>query len=75
MDHTNEAVKDYYLLPSMDMTWDHLKRRVGDEALNGTRPDRLRLAEANGIYLDTYRYESLERFFELSQRLPVDACV
>jgi len=75
MDHTNEAVKDYYLLPSMDMTWDHLKRRKGDDALNGTRLDRLHLAEANGIYLDTYRYESLERFFELSQRMPVDACV
>lgn len=75
MDHTNEGVKDYYLLPSIDMTWDHLKRRVGDEAVDGTQPERLHLAEANGIYMDTYRYDSLERFFELSQRLPVDACI
>lgn len=75
MDHTNENVKDYYLLPSLDMTWDHLKRRVSADSLDGTPPERLHLAEVNGIYLDTYRYDSLERFFELSQRLPVDACI
>jgi DNA invertase Pin-like site-specific DNA recombinase len=75
MDHTNENVKDYYLLPSLDMTWDHLKRRVNTDSLDGTPPERLHLAEANGIYLDTYRYDSLERFFELSHRLPVDACI
>lgn len=75
MDHTNENVKDYYLLPSLDMTWDHLKRRMSADSLDGTPPERLHLAEVNGIYLDTYRYDSLERFFELSQRLPVDACI
>jgi len=75
MDHTNENVKDYYLLPSLDMTWDHLKRRVSADSLDDTPPERLHLAEVNGIYLDTYRYDSLERFFELSQRLPVDACL
>lgn len=75
MDHTNENVKDYYLLPSLDMTWDHLKRRVSADSLDDIPPERLHLAEVNGIYLDTYRYDSLERFFELSQRLPVDVCI
>ena len=75
MDHANEGVKDYYLLPSIDMTRDHLEKRGRGDEINHGPPERLHLAEANGIYLDTYRYDSLERFFELSQRLPVEGCL
>ena len=75
MDHANEGVKDYYLLPSIDMTRDHLEKRGRGDEINHGPPERLHLAEANGIYLDTYRFDSLERFFELSQRLPVEGCL
>ena len=51
MHEDNATVKDYYLLPSIDLTW-----------------ERLRIAEENGVYLDTFRYESLERFFMLTRR-------
>lgn len=33
--------------------------------------DRLRLAEENGLYLDAFRDASLERFFELAERVPL----
>ena len=52
MNATNEGVRDYYLLPGIDMTWGHL-----------------RVAEANGVYLDTYRFNTLEYFFSLTERI------
>ena len=55
MDTTNEGVRDYYLLPGMDMTWENL-----------------RVAEVNGIYLDTYRCENLEGFFNLTKRINLE---
>lgn len=55
MDATNEGVRDYYLLPSMDMTWENL-----------------RVAEANGIYLDTYRCDTLDYFFSLTERINLE---
>lgn len=55
MDATNEGVRDYYLLPGIDMTWEHL-----------------RVAEANGIYLDTYRFDTLDYFFTLTERINVE---
>ena len=45
MDATNEGIRDYYLLPGIDMTWENL-----------------RVAEANGIYLDAYRFDTLDYF-------------
>jgi DNA invertase Pin-like site-specific DNA recombinase len=54
MDATNEGIRDYYLLPGIDMTWEHL-----------------RVAEANAIYLDTYRFESLDYFFTLTERIKI----
>jgi len=51
MDATNEGIRDYYLLPALDMTWENL-----------------RIAEENGIYLDTYRYETLDYFFRMTER-------
>lgn len=33
--------------------------------------DRLRLTEENGLYLDAFRDTSLERFFELAERVPL----
>lgn len=51
MDEMNEAPRDYYLLPSIDMT-----------------PDRLRLAEQNGLSLDAYRFQSLDFFYALAGR-------
>jgi DNA invertase Pin-like site-specific DNA recombinase len=32
---------------------------------------RLRIAEENGVYLDTYRFDSLEYFFGMAQRTPL----
>lgn len=51
MDAANEGVRDYYLLPGIDMTWENL-----------------RIAEANGICLDTYRCDTLDYFYRLMER-------
>ncbi|HEY3949199.1 recombinase family protein [Phenylobacterium sp.] len=52
MDGNNIAVRDYYLLPWLDV---------------GTSPN-LRLAPENGILLDAYRFETLDAFFDLTRR-------
>jgi len=57
MDSTNEGIRDYYLLPAIDMCWEN---------------DRIRMAEMNGIYLDAYRFESLDYFFGMAQRTPIE---
>ena len=54
MDATNEQVRDYYLLPAIDMTW-----------------ERLRMAEDNGVYLDCYRFETLDYLFAIAERVPI----
>ena len=54
MDATNEAIRDYYLLPAIDMTWENL-----------------RLAEENGVYLDAYRFETLDYFFGMAERIKI----
>lgn len=51
MDEANAAIKDYYLLPAIDMSY-----------------EQVRLAEDNGVYLDTYRFDSLEFFFNMAER-------
>jgi len=56
MDEANTQPYDYYLLPSIDMTF-----------------ERLRLAESNGAYLDVYRFDDLDAFFELMERVEVRA--
>ena len=33
--------------------------------------EHLRVAEENGIYLDTYRFESLDYFFTLTERIKI----
>ena len=55
MDATNEGIRDYYLLPSIDLTWENLK-----------------IAEANGIYLDAYRFDTLDYFFALAERVRLE---
>ena len=55
MDESNATVRDYYLLPGLDMTW-----------------EKLRVAEANGIYLDTYRCDTLDYFFSLTERINLE---
>jgi DNA invertase Pin-like site-specific DNA recombinase len=57
MDSTNEGIRDYYLLPAMDMCWDNAS---------------LRMADVNGIYLDAYRFESLDYFFGMAERSPIE---
>ena len=52
MDAENVAVQDYYLLPWID--------------LGGSGSVRLR--EDNGIFLDAYRFDGLEPFFDLTRR-------
>jgi len=49
MDAANEGIRDYYVLPAIDMTWENL-----------------RVAEVNGIYLDTYRCDTLDYFFGMA---------
>jgi len=51
MDELNEAPRDYYLLPSIDMTM-----------------AKLRLAEQNGLSLDSYCFDTLDYFFALASR-------
>jgi len=51
MDAENRHPLDYYLLPSIDMTF-----------------ERLSLAEDNSIGLDTYRFDTLDFFFEMAHR-------
>jgi len=57
MDSTNEGIRDYYLLPGIDMCWEN---------------DRLRMAEVNGIYLDAYRFETLDYFFGMAERKQIE---
>ena len=57
MDSTNEGIRDYYLLPAIDMSWEN---------------DHLRMAEVNGIYLDAYRFETLDYFFGMTQRTQIE---
>jgi hypothetical protein len=45
-------VRDYYLLPWFDL---------------GLSPS-LRLAPANGVQLDAYRFDTLDAFFDLTRR-------
>jgi hypothetical protein len=52
MQHQNQSVLDYYLLPTLDMT-----------------RGNLRLAEANGVSLDSYRFETLDQLFEMAARM------
>jgi DNA invertase Pin-like site-specific DNA recombinase len=54
MDAANEGIRDYYLLPAIDMTWGNL-----------------RLAEENGIYLDAYRFETLDYFLKMAERAQI----
>ena len=54
MDEANEGIQDYYILPSIDMTWENL-----------------RIAEDNGIYLDAYRFQTLDYFFHMSARTTI----
>ncbi len=51
MDATNHAIRDYYLFPGIDMTW-----------------EKLRIAESNGVYLDAYRFDTLDFFFSMTRR-------
>ena len=55
MDAANEHIRDFYLLPALDMTWENL-----------------RVAETNGIYLDAYRFDTLEYFFAMAERVFVE---
>ncbi len=52
MADTNEAIRDYYLLPAIDMTWENL-----------------RVAEENGVYLDGYRFDTLDYFLGMAARV------
>jgi len=56
MDESNEGIKDYYLLPSLDMAC-----------------GKLHLAEENGVYLDAYRWDDLNIFYELAERVTIEA--
>jgi DNA invertase Pin-like site-specific DNA recombinase len=53
MDEGNTSIRDYYLLPWLEA---------------GTTPS-LRLAPENGILLDSYRFDSLDAFVELTKRV------
>jgi hypothetical protein len=55
MEATNEGIRDYYLLPGLDMTWENL-----------------RMAEDNGIYLDAYRFDTLDYFMGMAERVKLE---
>lgn len=54
MDESNQGIKDYYLLPAIDLA-----------------AVRLRLAESNHALLDSYRFDNLEFFFQMAERVAV----
>ncbi|MGH7991239.1 MAG: recombinase family protein, partial [Limisphaerales bacterium] len=58
MNVTNDDIRDYYVLPGIDMTW-----------------EKLRVAEANGIYLDAYRFDTLNYFFGMTERVKLEEIV
>lgn len=58
MDPANEGVHDYYVLPTIDMTFELLGEG-----------DRLRLAEDNGARLDVYRQPDLGTFYPVAERV------
>jgi len=53
MDEGNTSIRDYYLLPWLEA---------------GTTPS-LRLAPENGILLDSYRFDTVDAFVELTKRV------
>jgi hypothetical protein len=55
MDAANAGIRDYYLLPAIDMTWENL--HVGEE---------------NGIYLDAYRFDTLDYFIGMAERIKLE---
>jgi DNA invertase Pin-like site-specific DNA recombinase len=55
MDETNQAIKDYYLFPAIDLM-----------------DAKLRLAENNHALLDAYRFDDLEFFFQMAERVSVE---
>jgi DNA invertase Pin-like site-specific DNA recombinase len=55
MDAGNTAIRDYYLLPWLEL---------------GSEPN-LRLAPENGVLLDAYRFDALDAFFDLARRTPL----
>ena len=55
MDEANEDIRDYYLLPTLDMNL-----------------EKLHLAEENGAYLDTYRFDDLDFFYEMAERTAIE---
>jgi hypothetical protein len=55
MDAGNERIRDYYLLPAIDLTFENL-----------------RVAEDNGLHLDAYRFENLDYFFQMAERIRVE---
>jgi hypothetical protein len=58
MDEGNSGIKDFYLLPRIDVTL-----------------PQLRLAENNGTMLDGYRFDDLNYFFALAERVRVEESV
>jgi DNA invertase Pin-like site-specific DNA recombinase len=58
MNATNDGIRDYYLLPGIDMTWENL-----------------RVAESNGVYLDVYRFDSLDYFYGMAERVRLEEVI
>lgn len=55
MNECNRAIKDFYLLPAIDL-----------------RDASLRLANDNHMLLDSYRFDDMEFFFQLAERIAVE---
>ncbi|HSH94826.1 MAG TPA: hypothetical protein VK968_11820, partial [Roseimicrobium sp.] len=55
MDETNQAIKDYYLFPAIDLN-----------------VAQLRLGVDNAAQLDAYRFDDLEFFFHMAERVSVE---
>jgi DNA invertase Pin-like site-specific DNA recombinase len=54
MDRENQAIQDYYILPSIDLPG-----------------PQVRLGEHNGLALDSFRFETLDNFYEMAARVPM----
>ncbi len=56
LNHDNSSVKDYYIIPMMDITPGSLLQRLADE---------------NGIEIDAYRHDDLSRLHAMAKRTPI----
>ncbi len=69
----NIEIKDFYLLPALDIaSLQSCPRRRVDHAEAASENSSVRFAEHNGVWLDAYRFDSLDFFYGMARRCRVE---